>query len=157
MRPERGDLSYSGDAQPALLLQNPRQQLICSSAHEEIVYSLQLQGCPAESLESRASELLRSFNFEGISGAAPDSLSGGQQQRLALAALLTRDPQLLLLDEPESYLDGRSRTEFRAFFARTIRSCAVIWTCCRRSEVPEGVKAYRLESHGIVELGDAGE
>lgn len=144
VKPERGSLNYLGKAQPAFLFQNPRQQLICDSVQQEIRYSLQLQGQPNAELDVRVADLLRDFSLEEIASLPPDALSGGQQQRVALAALLTREPELVLLDEPESFLDGRLRVEFRNFFERAFHNCGVIWTCCRNSEIPDGFTAFTL-------------
>jgi len=83
------------------------------SALENAAFPLRARGVPRREARARSARLLERLGVSHRAGAKPAELSGGEAQRVALARALVHEPSLLLLDEPLSALDVRSRGEIR--------------------------------------------
>jgi len=71
---------------------------------------------------------LRALGLEALAGCPIRNLSGGQWQRTLLARALVSQPQLLLLDEPDTHLDNTSKRELYTTLLRehTRRSIVLV-------------------------------
>jgi ATP-binding cassette subfamily F protein 3 len=84
---------------------------------EVLVEEFEQAGGP--SVEGRSRALLRELGLADDDLELPTrALSGGQRKLVALAACLVRDPDVLLLDEPETHLDTQKRSELEALVGR---------------------------------------
>lgn len=64
---------------------------------------------------------LAQMELVGMASRQVETLSGGERQRLAIAALLTQDPQLFLLDEPANHLDLHHQIMVMNFLVQHVR------------------------------------
>jgi molybdate transport system ATP-binding protein len=88
------------------------------SVLDNVAFGLRTRGVRTAAAREVAAEWLTRVGLDGLGGRRPGQLSGGQAQRAALARALVWDPALLLLDEPLSALDARTRLAVRAELRR---------------------------------------
>jgi len=79
------------------------------TARENIILMARLRGRSARAARSVADELIERFEVGDFRDRLVKNLSGGERRRVDLAASLIDRPQLLVLDEPTTGLDPRSR------------------------------------------------
>lgn len=85
---------------------------------------------------ARAAVLMEAWGLKDVEHRAVRHLSGGMKQKLSLVVALLADPPVLLLDEPTSNLDVRTRGEFGDLLERLKRSGKTLLFCThRQSEV----------------------
>lgn len=93
------------------------------SAWRNVAYPL--RGMARGVRRRRALDLLERFDVAHLADSRPATLSGGERQRVALARALARRPAALLLDEPLSALDARSRASAGRELAAVLRTSGV--------------------------------
>lgn len=91
-----------------LVFQNPENQLFSLSVEKDVAFGLENLGLPREEIRERVDWALEITGISNLRDRAPFELSGGQQQRVAIASVLAMKPEVIVLDEPTSFLDPLS-------------------------------------------------
>jgi len=86
------------------------------SARENLLYTALLYGQKAREAEKRAMDILEQLGMENSKFSTPlEEMSRGMQQKISIARALVINPPLLLLDEPTTGLDPKSRRDVQLF------------------------------------------
>ena len=97
------------------IFQNSDTQLFCSSVEEEIAFGPLQMGFSSEEVNNRVESIIKLLDIEKLRKRAPYHLSGGEKRKVAIACILSMNPEVLMLDEPLAGLDRKSQkwlTEF---------------------------------------------
>ena len=144
------------------------------SARENLLYTALLYGQKAREAEVRVMEILEELGMENAKFSTPlEEMSRGMQQKISIARALMINPPLLLLDEPTTGLDPKSRRDVQSFLERlreregtTIlltthdmaeaeRLCARIGFLAQGKLVAEGTARDLMRRAGADNLDDA--
>ena len=126
-----------------MVFQNPAAQMLASSVAEEIIFGLENLGLERDEIDIRLEQVLDEFNLSHMRERNPQTLSGGEQQRLTLAAIIARQPDVLILDEPLSMLDTTAAEELIGHLERFTLSGKSLVIFEHRQEYLERVKNLR--------------
>jgi cobalt/nickel transport system ATP-binding protein len=94
-----------------LVFQDPDDQLFMPTVREDVAFGPVNLGIRGDELEMRVDAALRAVGMEDYAERPPHHLSFGQRRRVAVATVLSMDPEILVLDEPSSNLDPAGRRE----------------------------------------------
>lgn len=119
--PAKGEFRYLGEHVPAgqlrryrrrvgLVPQNP--YLLHDSVAANIEIGLKLRGTPARTRRALVQTTMEQLGLDHLADRPARELSGGEGQKVAIARALVLDPEVLLFDEPFTYLDKSIVTEF---------------------------------------------
>lgn len=152
--PTRGTVSFLGTALKAdglvsgefrkavgLVFNEPEVQLFCPTVYEELSFGpLQLDMTEAE-VNRRVEEVIEMMGLRAISERAPYTLSTGEKKKVAIASVLTVNPDVLLLDEPTSGLDPRTQ----------------VWLLGLIEALKGAGKTFVIATHDLSLAGDAAD
>jgi putrescine transport system ATP-binding protein len=95
------------------------------SVLDNVAFGRRVRGERRDEARERARGLLDRMGVGPHGDKRPHMLSGGQRQRVAFGRALIVEPRVLLLDEPFSALDGRTRRDMQALMLDVVRSTSL--------------------------------
>ena len=169
--PEAGTYRFDGEAIDAAYLadtaraqrfhqrvgyvfQNADSQLFCPTVTEEVMFGPAQMGLDPKELDRRVEDALRLFRIDDIAGRSPYQLSGGQKKRVALAAIVSMNPDILVLDEPTNGLDEDSCDIVVAFLKAYVAAGKTVLLSTHHRELVErlGARTVHIDRyHHVVE------
>ena len=105
--------------------QDPMSGFVTDVVEDELAYGMESLGLAPDVMRRRVEETLDLLGLAHLRNRALMSLSGGERQRVAIGAVLTTHPSVLVLDEPTSALDPGAAEEVLAALQRLVHDLGV--------------------------------
>lgn len=100
--------------------QNPAGSFVADTVEDELAYTMESLGLAPEVMRRRVEDTLDLLGLVELRDRPVSTLSGGQAQRVAIGAVLTAHPRVLVLDEPTSALDPAAAEDVLAAVQRLV-------------------------------------
>lgn len=91
------------------IFQNSDVQLFCGNVEEEISFGPRQMGLSEEEVKRRTDDVIALLGIEDLRERAPYHLSGGEKRKVAIACILSMNPEALVMDEPLAGLDRKTQ------------------------------------------------
>ena len=90
------------------VFQNSDIQLFCQSVWDEVAFAPRQMNLSEEEVGKRTADVIELLGISKLKDRAPYHLSGGEKRKVALASVLSVNPDVLVMDEPFAGLDSGS-------------------------------------------------
>jgi cobalt/nickel transport system ATP-binding protein len=148
--------NYSFRRRVGLVFQDSDVQLFSPSVWDEVAFAPLQLGLSRDEVIARVDAALGALRIEKLRERAPHRLSGGEKKRVALASVLSLNPDVWLMDEPTAGLDPRSQSWLVDFIIEQGRVGKTIVTATHDLNIVESIadRVYVLnEDHRLVAQG----
>jgi len=92
-----------------LIFQDPEDQLFSLNVFDDVAFGPINMGYSESEVKLNVARALEWVNMAGYEQRSPHHLSVGEKKRIAIATVLSLEPEILVIDEPTSNLDPRSK------------------------------------------------
>lgn len=121
--PDRGEIEVLGldprrkgsevRRKVGFLFQDPDRQLVFPVVGEDLAFGLKNHNVPFEEYESRIQEVVERLSLQRLLSRQTHTLSGGEKQLVALGGVMVLRPEIVVMDEPFTFLDHPHRFRLR--------------------------------------------
>ena len=134
-----------------VVMQDVDEQILGPTVYDDILFAPLNYGVPRARAEAMANEVMARLDIESLQGKMVHYLSGGEKKKVALAGALVLEPELLILDEPFTGLDPKSRRDLIRILNESNKEKGItfIMTLHEVDLVPEVADVlYLMHGHG---------
>jgi cobalt/nickel transport system ATP-binding protein len=151
------DFNFAFRRRVGLVFQDSDVQLFTASVMDEVAFAPLQLGLARDEVNHRVDVALKALRIEKLRDRAPHRLSGGEKRRVALASLLTLQPDVWLMDEPTTGLDPRSQSWLIEFILEQSKQGKTMITATHDLSVAEEIASTICvfsEDHQIIASGN---
>ena len=102
---------YNIRCKVGLVQQNPDNQIVAATVEEDVAFGPENLQLSPDEIRKRVDNSLKSVGMYRYKDSSIYKLSGGEKQKVAISGILAMQPECIILDEPTSMLDPRSRKD----------------------------------------------
>jgi len=136
-----------------MVFQDPDDQLFMTTVYDDVAFGPRNYRLDEKEVENRVMQSLDMVGISHLKDRAPNKLSGGEKRAAAIATVLSMQPDVLIMDEPTSSLDPKSRRRvmellkgFEHTKIITSHDLDMVFEICKRTIV---IKAGKIAADGL--------
>ncbi|MFA6940610.1 MAG: ABC transporter ATP-binding protein [Clostridiaceae bacterium] len=134
------------------VFQNSDTQLFCSDVYDEIAFGPRQMGIDEIDVDKRVNDCLDLLNIQDFRNRTPYHLSGGEKRKVAIACVLSLNPEVFVLDEPMNGLDPRTQRWLVEFLVKLNKAGKTLITSTHNLELVQEISSRSIlfdETHTI--------
>jgi cobalt/nickel transport system ATP-binding protein len=135
-----------------MVFQDPDDQLFMTTVYDDVAFGPRNYRLEEKEVEKRVLQALEQVGILHLKDRAPYKLSGGEKRAAAIAAVLSMQPDILVMDEPTAGLDPKSRRRVMGLLKSfqhtkiiTSHDLDMVFELCERTIV---IKEGEIAAHG---------
>ncbi len=123
------------------------------NVYGNVAFNMRAKGIDKSEIDRKVREIAPLMQIDDLLDKMPVKLSGGQKQRVNIARAIIREPELLLMDEPLSHLDGKARQAMRTEIKRLINKikCTTVYVTHDQLEAMSLADKIAIINFGVLQ------